>query len=483
MRILTYAVRPLSILKYFGLVCFAFGLMSVVPLVVSLVFGDYHISLRYGTVVVGILALSTGLRRLPAAKRIQTNEAMVITALIFLFAPLVMAWPMMASGLGFLDSLFETISGVTTTGLTTQSTVVGKPETFLFARAWMQWVGGLGIVVLSLAVMIQPGRVAKRLGDMGDYEEDLLGGTRAHARLVFIVYAVLTAAGIVGLGLLGAEWFEAVLYGLAAVSTGGFAPNDASLAGLESHLAQAMVILLSLAGGISLILYQRIFRESWRAAINDLQLQGFLIIGLLMTLLLAVSLRTQGGFAWLPALGHGALNALSAQSTAGFSSLSLSEMQSGSKLVLVIAMFIGGSIGSTAGGIKILRLLILMRLFYLVIQRAGMPRNAVAEARLGGRRLESDEIENALCLILVYIALIACSWMPFVVMGYNPIDSLFEVVSAISTAGLSVGITDPGLHPFLKTVLCVDMFLGRLEIIAWLVLVFPGTWFGKRLEE
>jgi len=483
MRILTYAVRPLSILKYFGLLCFAFGLMTVVPLVVSLIFGDDHISLRYGIVVVGILALSTGLMRLPATKRLQTNEAMVITALIFLFAPLVMAWPMMASGLGFLDALFETISGVTTTGLTTASTVVGKPETFLFARAWMQWVGGLGIVVLSLAVMIQPGLVAKRLGDMGDFEEDLLGGTRAHARLVFIVYAVLTAAGIVGLGFLDAGWFEAILYGLAAVSTGGFAPHDASLAGLESHLAQAMVILLSMAGGISLILYQRIFRESWRATIKDLQLQGFLISGLLMTLLLAVSLWIQGGFTWLQALGHGALNALSAQSTAGFSSLSLSEMQSGSKLVLIFAMFIGGSIGSTAGGIKILRLLILSRLLYLVIKRAGMPQNAVAEARLSGRRLESDEIENALCLILVFIAFIVCSWTPFVVMGYNPIDSLFEVVSAISTVGLSAGITDPGLHPFLKAVLCVDMLLGRLEIIAWLILVFPGTWFGKKLEE
>jgi len=90
---------------------------------------------------------------------------MVISALIFLFVALVMSWPMMASGRGFFDALFESISGVTTTGLTTTSTVVDKPGSFLFARSWMQWVGGLGIVVLSLAVMIQPGLMAKRLGD------------------------------------------------------------------------------------------------------------------------------------------------------------------------------------------------------------------------------------------------------------------------------------------------------------------------------
>ncbi|MEJ2286331.1 MAG: potassium transporter TrkG, partial [Desulfobacterales bacterium] len=178
MRPLIYAVRPGPILKYFGLLCFVFGLLTLVPLAVSLLFGDYHISLRYSIVIVGIFVLSAGLRRLPAPRRLQNNEAMVISALIFLFTPLVLAWPMMASGLGFIDALFETISGVTTTGLTTTATVDGKPETFLFARAWMQWLGGLGIVVLFLATMIQPGLVAKRLGDLEDYEEDMVGGTR-----------------------------------------------------------------------------------------------------------------------------------------------------------------------------------------------------------------------------------------------------------------------------------------------------------------
>jgi trk system potassium uptake protein TrkH len=471
------------ILKYFGLLCFVLALMTVVPLTVSLLFGDDHVSLRYGVVVVGILVLSAGLMRLPAPKRLQTNEAMVISALIFLFAPLAMSWPMMAAGLGFSDALFETISAITTTGLSTASTLSDKPGTFLFARAWMQWVGGLGILVLSLAVLIQPGLVAKRLGDMQDYEEDLIGGTRAHARIVFVVYAVLTAAGIVALGLLGIGWYEAVLYSFAAVSTGGFSPHEVSLAGLQSHLAQAMVILLSLAGGISLILYQRVFRKGWRVMINDRQLQGMLIAGLLMSLLMAGLLWMQSGFHWSEALRHGALNALSAQSTAGFASLNISEIDAGSKLVLIFSMFMGGSVGSTAGGIKILRLLILMRLLQLTLQRAGMPQNAVAEARLGGRRIEADEIQNALCLILVFIVFIALSWLAFVVMGYGPLDSLFEVVSAIGTAGLSAGITGPALHPFLKAVLCIDMLFGRLEIFAWLILLFPGTWIGKRLEE
>lgn len=482
MRALRYAVRPRPVLKYVGQLCFVLALLNFVPLIVALLAGDVGVSWRYAMVIAAVLALGLGLTRLPAPKQLQTNEAIVITALMFLLTPLVMTWPTMASGLNFLDALFETISAVTTTGLSVTATVAGKAPAFLFARAWMQWIGGLGIVVLSLATLIQPGLAAKRLGDHEDYEDDLAGGTRARARLVFIVYAVLTAVGILVLGILGTGWFEAVLYTFAAVSTGGFAPHDASLGGLPGFPAQAAVILLSVAGGVSLLLYQRAFRQGARVLARDRQLQGYLIFGGLVTLTLSATLFFEGHMHWLQALQHGFLNGLSAQSTAGFSSLSPAELEPGSKLVIMGSMFLGGSLGSTAGGIKILRLLIVLRLLQLLILRAGMPRNVVAEARLGGRRLESDEIQNALCLILLFILFTAASWLPFVLLGSDPFDALFEVVSAIGTVGLSAGMAGPDLHPLLKIVLCVDMLLGRLEIMAWLILLAPGTWVGKRME-
>lgn len=482
MRALRYAVRPRPVLKYCGQLCYVLALMTLVPLGVSLLAGDYRVSWRYAAVIAAVAAIGVGLMRLPAPRRLQTNEAIVITAAMFLFTPLVMTWPTMASGLSFLDALFETVSAVTTTGLTVTGTVGDKSPTFLFARAWMQWVGGLGIVVLSLATLIQPGLAAKRLGDHEDYEDDLAGGTRARARLVFSVYAGLTGIAILALAGLGAEFFEAVLYAFAAVSTGGFAPHDASLGGLPNTATQAVVILFSVAGGVSLLLYHRVFRDGPHIMTRDRQLQGYLAVGLVMALLMACTLHLQTGLAWPEALGHGALNALSAQSTAGFASLDLARLDAGSQLVLMMTMFVGGSLGSTAGGIKILRLLIVTRLLYLLIQRAGTPRNAVLEARLGGRRLEADEIQNALSLILVYGLLTVMSWAPFVVMGYDPFEALFEVVSAIGTAGLSVGIAGPDLPPLLKGVLCLDMLLGRLEIMAWLILLAPGTWLGERME-
>jgi len=481
-RALRYSVRPLPVLKYFGQLCIVLALLTLVPLVVSILLGDYRVTLRYAIVVVGVFTMGFFLQRLPTPRRIQTNEAIVVTALIFLFAPMVMTWPTMASGLSFTDALFETISAITTTGLSVTASVADKPAVFLFSRAWMQWVGGLGIVILAVATMIRPGLAAKRIGDLEDYEDDLVGSTRIHARRVLIVYSILTGFGIIILGLLGAGWFNSLIYSLSAVSTGGFSPHNASLAGFNSQWLQAMVILLSVAGAIPLVLYFRSFKEGGKVLIRDRQLQGLLISGLVAALLMALFL-TQDGFSWIQALRHGALNAFSAQSTAGFSTLDISQINAGAKLTLIFSMFLGGGAGSTAGGIKILRLFILVQLLYIFLQRPSMPRQAVVEASLGRRRLETDEIQSALSIVFLFLTSIAISWLVFVGMGHNPLDSLFEVVSAIGTVGLSTGISAPELHPILKGVLCADMLLGRLEIIAWLVLFYPRTWIGRRLEE
>jgi trk system potassium uptake protein TrkH len=440
-------------------------------------------SVRYLAVIAGVSLLGVSLMRVQAPKRIQTNEAMIVVALIFAFSPLVLTWPTMASGLGFLDALFETVSGVTTTGLSTTRTLLNKPDTFLFSRAWMQWIGGLGIVVLSIAAMIQPGLVAKRLDIAEDYEDDLIGSTRANARRVFAIYAILTVASVLLLIVSGVNWFESILYSFAAVSTGGFSPHEASLQGIQSHYAQAIVIAFSMAGGVSLVLYHRAYRSGLKVVFRDRQIQAFFAAALLTTLLLTWFLRYQDGLDWTAALRHGAFNALSAQSTAGFASVDISKIGNGSKFTLIVAMALGGSIGSTAGGIKIFRLLIVFRMLYLILQRAGAPSNAVSQARLSGRRLETDEIQNAFCLIAVFIFCIVISWLPFIALGHAPLDSLFEVVSALGTAGISAGVTGADLHPLLKGILCADMLLGRLEIIVWLVFLYPGTWIGHRREE
>ena len=479
---LRYAVQFRVIFKYFGQLCLVLAALSLVPLVMAVIFGDTSISLRYGVVICGLAALGAGLALLRAPARMQANEGMVLVALIFFFTPLVMSYPMMGSGLGFVDAFFEAVSGVTTTGLSTKATLAGAPATFLFARAWMQWYGGLGIVVLSLALVIQPGLGAKGLAVAEAENEDLVGGTRAHARRVLKVYVVMTALGVLGSLAVGVGFFDAVLYTFAAVSTGGFAPHDVSLAAF-GRPAQAWITLLCLAGAIPLAFWHRRFIEKRRVETDLLQIRAVVVAALIVSLAMSATMRLSVGMAWPQVFHHAPLLAFSAQTTTGFSSMPIGQLDAGSKLVLICSMLVGGGAGSTAGGFKLLRLLIAASVLRLILLRTCLPRHAVIEPRLAGRRLHAEEIHTALLLVVLFVAVVVLSWVPFVVMGYSPLDSLFEVVSATGTVGLSTGLTSAALPALLKGILCVDMLMGRIEIIAWLVLLYPGTWFGRRMEE
>ncbi|HDR16703.1 MAG TPA: TrkH family potassium uptake protein, partial [Desulfobacteraceae bacterium] len=134
-----------------------------------------------------------------------------------------------------------------------------------------------------------------------------------------------------------------------------------------------------------------------------------------------------------------------------------------------------------AGGFKILRLIIIINVLGIILRRACSSKHAVIAQRTAGRKMEDMDIQEALLIVLLVSAVILLSWLPFVYMGYPPLDALFEVVSAVGAVGLSAGVTGADMPAFLKGVLCVDMLLGRLEILAWLVMVYPGTWVGRRL--
>jgi trk system potassium uptake protein TrkH len=478
---LRYAVRPAIVGKYLGQLGFVLALLTAVPLLTALIFADYAIALRYAAVIALLLFLAWLTRRLPTPGQLQQNEAMVIVAMAFILSPLLMSFPMMASGLSWHDAIFEAISAVTTTGLSTLASVEELPRTFLFARAWMQWYGGLGIVVLSIALLMGHHIASRRLAETTAAEE-LATTARTYARRVLGVYLLFTLAAILTLYLLGLPPFEAITHALAAVSTGGFSTYDASLGGLPHGSQAVVVVVIGLFGAIPLHLYYRLRMGQAMASLLDMELRLLLVTSVLAAGVLTLLLQHHG-MGWSEALFHGTIQGISAQSTSGFSSLPIRSLDDGSKLALIIAMFIGGGVGSTAGGIKLLRLMILLRLLQLLLRRIAMPSHAVLQPRLAQRPLEESDIQWALLLILLFVTVNILSWMLFVLYGYAPLDALFEVVSATATVGLSTGITRPELEPVLRLMLCADMLLGRLEIVALMVLLYPYTWFGKRTES
>ncbi len=477
---LRHAVRWRVLLKYLGVLGLVLAALDAVPLLVSLVLGEAALAPLFAAPVLLLILLCLPLARLDAPSRLQLNEALAIVVLSFALGALVMSLPLAAlAGQGWLDGLFEAVSGITTTGLGTLATVEDKPRSFLFARAWLQWYGGLGIVVLSLALFMHNGLFARQLIETEAVGETLVSSTWYYARRILAVYAALTLAALTAIWLATDDGFGALTHALAAVSTGGFSSFDASL-GHWGYGPAGVMLAFALLGAVPLPLYHRAWREGlWRGPqrlLRNAELRALLAATALTTVLLVLWTQPGAGMA-TDTLSQALLLAMSAQSTTGFALAPVAALDDASKLTLIASMLVGGGVGSTAGGFKLMRLLLLLRVLQLVLARAAAPRHAVIEPQL-----DDEDLWRALLIILLYILLVFLSWLAFVAHGYAGIDALFEVVSATATVGLSTGITRPALEPLLKLVLCFDMLAGRVEIFALLVVLHPGTWFGKRAE-
>lgn len=480
-KTLAYAVRGRVILKYCGQLAVVLAVLTLMPLIVAIYGGNATLIFRYVLLCGALFASGLWFARLPAPEIIRTNEALTVTALAFIVPALLMAWPMMTAGISPGDAIFEAVSAITTTGLSTLGTVSERPASFLFLRAWMQWYGGLGFIVLSVALLLGHTATARRLFSPVDSSEPLMATARTHARRTLIVYVWLTLLGLAMVWPLARNGFVALLHVLSAVSTGGFSMFDNSLAGMPSRAAAMAVIGVSLLSAVSLTLYWRAFHAGWRDGLRnllgDVELRTLFLACLLIGAVLSVLAWRQGvAQPWY----QGFMLGISAQTTTGFSTQSITAMDSASKLVMMLAMLIGGSVGSSAGGFKILRLVIFLRAIQVMLRRSATPPHAVSKLYLGEQELAVDDVNRAMLLILLYIGVVAISWLPFVLSGYDPLDALFEVVSACGTVGLSTGIARPELAGMLKAVLCFDMLAGRVEIIALLIVLYPRNWFGRR---
>lgn len=480
---LAYAVRGRALARYGGDLCLALVGIAAIPALVAAIARDWRFAATAGSVAALLALLGLGFRRVPGPRRLQSNEALVIVAVAYLLTAALMSWPMTDGLLPPVDAFFHSMSAVTTTGLTTVGSVEDRSVAFLFTQAWMQWYGGLVVVVLAVLLM-GPGESARRLSGT-EQEWDLAAGTRARAKWALAVYAALTGIGFVLLLLLGASSFDALLSTLSGVSTGGFSAHDDSLAGLGPAGLQGGVILLSLAGAVPFARYKAAgargvtLRERWRGFL-DREVVALLLLCALAAVLLSASLALAGGASWDRAVLNGSMLAVSAQSTSGFTPTDVAALDEGSKLVTIVCMFVGGGQGSTAGGIKVLRLLLMLRLLQVLVLRPALPPHAVVPSGPGGPHENDGSMRQAIAVVGVYGGVVLLSWAAFVASGHDALDSLFEVVSAAGTVGLSTGVAGPGLEPWLKLVLASDMWMGRLEVLAVLVLLHPRTWIGRR---
>lgn len=481
-RILSYAVRLPVVGHLSGLLCWTLTPLLLPPALVALVNGDHAFAGRLAIGLAGLIAAGYAGRRVELSKP-RLNEVMVVSAMAFAIPPFFVAWALTAFEIDYVSALFESVSGITTTGLSVLGPAEDLPATVLFTRAWMQWYGGLGFVVLALGLMGAAGAgAARRLGEAEEVAKDPMGSLRERARRTVIVYSGFTLVCFLALWASGPDAWNALLFSLTALSTGGFAPDSASAGMLENAGSRALLIGFSTLGAVSVGVWLHVLRR--RALGPLLRADIFGLAGFVAAAMtgLAIFMWLDGGYAPGEILAQAPFMALSAQTTTGYSTMDTASLPTAALVWLMLAMAIGGNSGSTAGGIKTFRVLTAFAVIRLTLQRPSIPQTAATSLKVGDHRIEADELQGIATVIGLAGATILFAWLPFLAAGYG-LDALFDVVSAATTTGLSTGVAGPDLAPGLKATLSLAMVLGRVEFIALLVLIWPPTWLGQQFKS
>lgn len=463
-------IRPLdlaAVRHHSGAFLQLLGGVLLVPAVAAVAFREWReVALLAGTasVAAGIGQLA---RRGPAPP-LQLREAMALAAVSYLVAAI-------GGAVAFLgvaapvDALFESMSGFTTTGLTVMD-VDELPQSLLVLRAVSQWIGGGGIIVLSLVVLAGPGSAAVRLYAAESGGDNLRGSVAATGRAVAGVYVGLTVLGYVSLLAAGAGGFDGLLHALALLSTGGFSPYGASIGAYGSSAIAAVTTVFMVAGAVSFPLYYLAWERGWRRLLRDAQVLALVAIGVVGT----ASLLAFGGRR--PAFLDAAFHATSALTTTGFVLGDPDGWSDGSRLVVIALMVVGGSVGSTAGGLKLLRLLILLRLVGWVTTRVMLPREAKIPLKVQGEPVGDDEVRRTFALATAYAVVLFLAAVTLTAAGATFPDALFDSASALGTVGLSVGAVSGDLEGWGKLAVAAVMWAGRVEILALIVLFHPRNW-------
>ena len=409
------------------------------------------------------------------------REALLGVLVLWSLVPLIGVVPyVMGAGMGFVDALFESMSGFTATGATAINDFDAVPAGLFMWRAFTQWVGGIGIVVVFVAVFPQlaiAGRQVFFAELPGPTEERLTPRLRTTALSVLGAYLALTAMCAVAYVMAGMPGYQAVAHAFTTVAAAGFSPEARSFEAYGLAVDWVAITFMTLAA-VNFALLYRAFLGQPRDLLRDPELRAYLVIVLTAGSLLTWHLGdVYGG---TEALRHGFFQTISILTTTGYASADFELWPDRARVTLVVLMFIGGSAGSAAGGIKVMRWLIIARHTAREVRRTLHPR-AVLPLRVGARVIPDDVLRAVSAFITLYVLLLATSATALVWLGHDFVTAFTAAAATVGNVGPGLGLVGPmssyaEIHPLGRGILTFNMFAGRLEIVTVFVLLTLDWW-------
>ncbi|HAE87142.1 TPA: cation transporter [Candidatus Marinimicrobia bacterium] len=409
------------------------------------------------------------------------REGGVIVLLSWLIVILFSAWPfVIASGLSFSRALFESVSGWTTTGLSVINVLEASPLILLW-RSIMQLAGGAGLAIIMMSAIMGPTGISISAAE--GRSDQLVPHIRQSARLVLIIYSCYAIAGTIAYKIVGLSIFDSLNHAFCAISTGGFSTQPNSIGSWNSIAVEAVTLPLMILGNLSFITAWFLWRGKFRNVIRNGETRLLLVLIPLAVITLFIFTTQYLYINMEKSIRVAIFESISAITTTGYSTVSYSNWNSYGLFLVIVLMIIGGGTFSTAGGIKQIRVYLLVKALYWEIKRNILPQNAVFEKAVwdGNRQVYINDTlirQNAIFVFLYLITYLAGVFI-LCACGYTLSDSLFEFASAIGTVGLSVGVTSASMPGIALWAEIFAMFLGRLEFI---VIIISVIIIGKDLK-
>lgn len=472
-----------------GWVCCFEGMFMSLPLLVALIYGEKRqgISILAVMMVCGLIGAAAVTKK-PKKRAMYAREGLVTVALSWILLSALGALPFVLSGdiPSYVDALFETVSGFTTTGSSILTEVEKMSYSCLFWRSFTHWVGGMGVLVFILAILPAKSSSASmhimRAESPGPSVSKLVPRLRTTAMILYAIYLGMTMLQILFLLLGGMDLFDALTISFGTAGTGGFGVKNDSMASFSPYL-QGVVTVFMIAFGVNFNVYYLLLKKRWKQAL--LSTEVWVYLGIILASVAVISINVLPLFPNVfEAVHHSFFQVGSIITTTGFATVDFNEWPVLAKTILVLLMFVGACAGSTGGGIKVSRVVILLKGMRKEIGMMCHPRG-IKKVKMDGRVLEHETVRSVNAFIAIYIVIFVASLLVISIEDKDMVTNFTAVSTALNNVGPGLGLVGPAgnFSEFTnasKLVLAFDMLAGRLELLPMLMLLVPSTWKGGR---
>lgn len=456
-----------------------------ISLFISLIYKEDYKPFLFTIIIATVLGVLSRLLTRKADKKIGKREGYIIVSNVWVIFSIIGSLPFMISGdiPSFTNAFFETISGFTTTGASILNDIESLPHGLLFWRSIMQWMGGMGIIVLSLAILPILGSGGIQLFSAevpGPVPDKLHPRFSETAKRLWGIYVIFTLAEVILLMFGGMGWFDAVNHSFTTMATGGYSTKQASVAYFDSAYIQYIITLFMFIAGINFTLAYFAFKLDFRKLYKNEEFRYYFVFTALITFIITLGLYLKHAKPLEESFREALFQVVSIITTTGFATADYLLWYPFLGVLIFIIMFIGGSAGSTGGGIKVMRIVVLFKNSIAEFKRLIHP-NAVIPVKFNHKSVSSTIVTNILAFIVIYMLVFIIGTVVMASMGLDLETSMGSVIACLGNIGPGIGDVGPAENFYNipdagKWFLSFLMLVGRLELFTVLILFSPAFW-------